>query len=593
MIRALFFLVVFSFSLSSKAFYEFTERELKEVWKDSQFNSWYFNLHMKRRCHISGMTSRENSFSACMMALHHLIFSITKDKPMQIQVSPANKLEIVPYSEGQIPETPGDEAWNKRRNSFIAFFLSQIEGKTNDQFISVEKEFDDILAESLELLGNRVPNEDQAYYLGASLNKYIKEIYGDPYARVYPRTLSEKVKDLEYSGVGVRLALYGVENDYPNGLAINPFKGSQAEDKGLGKGDLILAVNGVPVRERPLQEIKNQILFLPEDHSVELTVQSFCNDETRDIKFTSKQSTVHTNIIENSHFINIQHHEPFGDCDNSSSVDKKTLQALYVPIRIFLSPTKNPDNSSSSLLNHYDSQQLCHEFVQLQEKDLENKRSLGMIIDLRGNFGGHLHGMSCMLNTLVSDTDIILKQLPVEFGKIIDNVPFFHSYFTNAGPINMDKGNSSTITPISYNKNIVVLVDEETASVAELFAGIIQDKNRGWLVGDRTMGKGSSYRITSDRHSALMGRSHSSAFNMTQTTVVYTFGNDRSIQGVGVVPDFRFSNTGEPIEDNDSSMKEKLHFRNIKLNTHWNRTVLTKWQVSRPVPTRIIKSVQL
>ena len=80
-----------------------------------------------------------------------------------------------------------------------------------------------------------------------------------------------------------------------------------------------------------------------------------------------------------------------------------------------------------------------------------------MIIDLRGNQGGRLREVACMLNTIISDTDLMIKKIPLEFGKITDNGPSTY-YFTDAGPImDIKEGIPHTSLPSSYNKNIVVL----------------------------------------------------------------------------------------------------------------------------------------
>ncbi len=564
MIRVLFFLIVFTFSSSSKAFYDFTKRELKEAWRDSGFNSMFFRLRMKRQCYTSSTDTQKVSFSSCMIALHYLVSSITKDKPMQVRVSPSNKLEIVPYPDGQTPEIPGDEPWNKRRESFIAFFLSQTEEKSMDQFISIEG-FDDILEQSLDLLGKSIPIEDQSYYLGMSYNQYFLENNNDPYIKIFPQSLSNRADNFEYIGVEVRLAPYKTRDEYLNGIpVINPFKGSPAQSAGLRKGDLLLAVNGMSVKGKLLDEIRDQTQP-PEGHSVKLTVQSFCEGETKDITITSKKGAHSFNITEDSYFINIEQPEPLS-CDQPPPANEKGLQALYVPLKTFLSPVEKSSVNFSTDTLHF-----CDEFIQLQKKDLGNPKSLGMIIDLRGNQGGRLHEMACMLNTIISDTDIMLRKIPFEFGKIADGGDSTHYYFTDVGlttmAMDLKEEIPHTSLLLSYNKNIVVLVDEHSMSASELFAGTLQDKKRGWVIGNRTAGKGSTYNVS---YVALTNKLIGKSAILRQTKSIYTLNSGRAIQDVGIVPDFLFSNTGEPIEDNPS-MKSRPHFKNINLDTQWEQ----------------------
>ena len=67
------------------------------------------------------------------------------------------------------------------------------------------------------------------------------------------------------------------------------------------------------------------------------------------------------------------------------------------------------------------------------------------------------------------------------------------------------------------DKDIVVLIDDFSASASEIFAGAIQDNDRGWVVGRRSFGKGlvqeqiplmdgSALRLTVSRYYTPSGR---------------------------------------------------------------------------------------
>jgi C-terminal processing protease CtpA/Prc len=58
----------------------------------------------------------------------------------------------------------------------------------------------------------------------------------------------------------------------------------------------------------------------------------------------------------------------------------------------------------------------------------------------------------------------------------------------------MNPSGSLTLDPaaVVYSKPLMILVDEFSASAAEIFASIIQDNHRGLLFGMRTMGAGGS-----------------------------------------------------------------------------------------------------
>ena len=137
--------------------------------------------------------------------------------------------------------------------------------------------------------------------------------------------------------------------------------------------------------------------------------------------------------------------------------------------------------------------QLCEEFIKLQLKDLENPLSVGMIVDLRGNPGGSLQEVSCMLNTIIPSNEPMVNQLAVRKGKLLKDSPDLLSiHFTEGGYYDIDNHSNA-----SYNRNIVVLIDNASASASEIFSGTIQEMKRGWVVGLRTVGKGTVQTIFS------------------------------------------------------------------------------------------------
>ena len=92
-----------------------------------------------------------------------------------------------------------------------------------------------------------------------------------------------------------------------------------------------------------------------------------------------------------------------------------------------------------------------------------------LIMDLRGNQGGYMHVAIQMVNEFLPANNLIVytegRKSPREE---------FHS----------DGRGTFQKLPI------VVLVDEFSASASEIFAGAIQDNDRGTIVGRRTFGKG-------------------------------------------------------------------------------------------------------
>ena len=101
--------------------------------------------------------------------------------------------------------------------------------------------------------------------------------------------------------------------------------------------------------------------------------------------------------------------------------------------------------------------------------DLAMKGMNSVIIDLRGNTGGYMHIAIQMANEFLPRNSLITY---VE-GR---NLP--REEYRSDG-----KGSFQKLP-------IIVLVDEGSASSSEIFAGAIQDNDRGTIIGRRTFGKG-------------------------------------------------------------------------------------------------------
>ena len=93
----------------------------------------------------------------------------------------------------------------------------------------------------------------------------------------------------------------------------------------------------------------------------------------------------------------------------------------------------------------------------------------GVVIDLRGNTGGYMGAAIQMVNEFLPKNRLIVytqgRKSPRE------------NYTSNG-------------TGSSQKMPIVVLMDEGSASASEIFAGAIQDNDRGTIIGRRSFGKG-------------------------------------------------------------------------------------------------------
>ncbi|HBK94285.1 MAG TPA: peptidase S41, partial [Porphyromonadaceae bacterium] len=137
-----------------------------------------------------------------------------------------------------------------------------------------------------------------------------------------------------------------------------------------------------------------------------------------------------------------------------------------------------------------------NEFISALSK-LKSQGAHSFVIDLRGNSGGSLEIVVAMVNEFLHKGDLIVYA----DGR---NFPRQDSYANGSGT--------------SKEDDVVILIDELSASASEIFAGAIQDNDRGLVMGRRSFGKGlvqsqrnfpdgSAVRLTVARYYTPSGRS--------------------------------------------------------------------------------------
>lgn len=137
-----------------------------------------------------------------------------------------------------------------------------------------------------------------------------------------------------------------------------------------------------------------------------------------------------------------------------------------------------------------------NEFVNALAK-LNKEGAKEYIIDLRGNSGGYMDMAINMVNEFLPKDQLIVYTEG-------NTIPRNDAYSNGTGAF--------------QKAPVVVLIDEWSASASEIFAGAIQDNDRGTIVGRRSFGKGlvqqqipfddgSALRLTIARYYTPAGRS--------------------------------------------------------------------------------------
>lgn len=164
---------------------------------------------------------------------------------------------------------------------------------------------------------------------------------------------------------------------------------------------------------------------------------------------------------------------------------------------------------------------------ELQKLKKQNITSL--IIDLRDNGGG-----------LVSEA-ISMCELFIPMGNVV-----LRTY---------DKDNNETVTkssnPITEKMDIVILVNENSASATEIFTGAMQDNKEGTIIGTTTFGKG----IMQEVEPLAIGGA------IKITTEEFKTPNGNKIHKVGITPDIEVENEETVVEENqDKQLQKAIEF---------------------------------
>jgi len=130
----------------------------------------------------------------------------------------------------------------------------------------------------------------------------------------------------------------------------------------------------------------------------------------------------------------------------------------------------------------------------------------GLVLDLRNNPGG-------VLQAAVAVSDVF-----IDSGLIV---------YTEGRLPNSDMRFNASTPDATDGIPIIVLVNEGSASAAEIVAGALQDHSRAIIMGVNTFGKGSVQTI--------LPLNNEKAIKLT--TALYFTPNGRSIQAEGIVPD--------------------------------------------------------
>ncbi|WP_321518762.1 S41 family peptidase [uncultured Bacteroides sp.] len=275
----------------------------------------------------------------------------------------------------------------------------------------------------------------------------------DPHSKYIP------AKDLEAANSELEGSFSGIgiqfriQNDTIHVNSV--IKGGPSEKVGLVPGDQIIKVNDTLfVGKKVTNDVAMSKLKGKKGTEVKLTVKRF--GEKKLLSFKIVRGDIPVTSINAAYMIN------------------KKIGYVYV--------NKFGRTTHVELLNA---------LALLSQKDCQ-----GLIIDLRGNTGGFMEAAIRMVNEFLPEGKLIVYTQGRKYPRTEE--------FANG-------------TGSCQKMPIVILVDEGSASASEIFAGAIQDNDRGMIIGRRSFGKGlvqqpiefsdgSAIRLTIARYYTPSGR---------------------------------------------------------------------------------------
>ncbi len=212
-------------------------------------------------------------------------------------------------------------------------------------------------------------------------------------------------------------------------LVTTTIPGGPSEKVGLRAGDRIIEVDGKNIAGTGLKNTDvMELLRGDKGTEVEITVLRRSADEPLDFKI-------------------IRDKIPIYSLDASYMLDDETG---YIKLNKFSATTTDEFTDAITQLR--------------QNKNFEN-----LVLDLRGNGGGYLKTAIEISDQFLKDDELIVYTDGL-------NEPTREYEATSSG--------------IFENGNLVVLIDEGSASASEIVAGAVQDWDRGLVMGRRSFGKG-------------------------------------------------------------------------------------------------------
>lgn len=335
-----------------------------------------------------------------------------------------------------------------------------------------------IFAKALELIRQDYVDDNKTSYhdlVTAAMKGMLSSL--DPHSQFMdPNDFRDMQDDTRsrFNGLGIEVSM---KNGLPT--VVTAMEDTPAAKAGILSSDQILRINGMSTERMDLQDAIN-VLRGPAGAKVSMTL---LRPSTKEIKeYTLQRAEIKIQSVKGERLLPPELTGPF--------------RIGYIRLIQFNEPT---------------AEELSKAIDNLQKQGMQ-----ALVLDLRNNPGGLLNSAVDVCGQfLPPNTKVVSTQ-----GRVPSQQ---HDYST------------STVTKGRPNFPMVLLINEGSASGAEIVAGALKDLRRAVLVGETTFGKGSVQNV--------LQLPDGSAVRFT--TAKYYTPSRQVIQGNGVAPNIRVGMTAE------------------------------------------------
>ena len=434
-----------------------------------------------------------------------------------------------------------DDHWRKRiKNDIINLRLS---GKK-------ESELYDVLAKRYLHIARRTRQSNTDDVFQFFINAYVSTI--EPHTIYYSPRGAENFKihlSISLEGIGAIL-----QTDYEFTLVTRILPGGPADISGALKADD--RIIGIGQNNEDMVDIIGwrlddvvELIRGPRESVVRLEIlpsETGVNGESKIISITRDQIKLEEQAA-SSRILEVSSER------GNTKIGVITLPSFYSDFDGFNNQDQNYNSTTRDVL------QLLAE--------LHTQNIDGLVVDLRGNGGGALF-------EAVALTGLFIKKGPIV-------------------QIQNSKGDTKVDydpdPEIKYDGPLMVLVDRYSASASEIFAGAIQDYNRGLILGEPTFGKGTVQNLINlNRYS----KSTDPLGQLTLTTAQFFRVSGDSTQFRGVIPDIIWPTSETGDNAGERSYNNAIPWRQIEMASYFPFQAGTNTEVLNQIKDNHITRVE-